>query len=476
MNMRLPADLPMRTIYLAAGLISLMLSAWLASQLDIINPDAICYVLSAKQAGESGVSAAMHLCGQASWPFYSLLIYAFSKISSLSLVTSALTLNATFTLVSVLTFLAIVARLGASRRVMWLAAFVILTAHQFNSVRDYIIRDHGFWAFYLLSLYSLLRFMQEKKLLFALAFGASMATAALFRIEGAVFLLLLPLMTFLQTATLRTRVSDFIKLNLIGLAAGCVLAVFVMTHPASLEKLGRLPELFNQALHGITTVRDMFHMAVNSLRLHLLPQEAARDAGMIWLSVLVVMFFWNILSNLSLIAAALFIYALYSGAVAHFSRAAKLVLGSYILLNMMIGAAFFAQRLFFSKRYLIALTLVFLLYVPFALDKLFSAKRLEKRWLALAAMVILFGASLGVFLNLGTSKLFIRDAGSYVAETLPANARLYVNDIQLGYYTGRDSYQLFANSRRQHEANYKIDWQAYDYYACVYIISRQMKY
>jgi hypothetical protein len=349
--------------------------------------------------------------------------------------------------------------------VMWLAAFVILTAHQFNSVRDYIIRDHGFWAFYLVSIYSLLRFMQEKKLIFALAFSASMAAAALFRIEGAVFLILLPLIALLQTESLRGRMGDYVKLNLVGLLAASVLAMFVLTHPAAMEKLGRLPELINQALHGFTVISDVFNMAVKSLKMNLLPQEGARDAGVVWFTVMVVLFFWNIITNLSFIAAALFVYALYSGATTHFSRSAKLVLASYILLNLLISAAFFAERLFISKRYLIALTVVILLYVPFALDKLITATNVQRRWLGICAMVILFSASAGVFLNTGASKLFIRDAGSYAAKTIPANARLYVNDIQLAYYTGHDGYQVFANMRAQHAANDKIDWHAYDYYA-----------
>jgi hypothetical protein len=79
MSLRMLAGQSQRIVYWAAGAASLMLSVWLALHLDIINPDAICYVLSAKQAGESGMTAAMHLCGQASWPFYSVLIYAFSK-------------------------------------------------------------------------------------------------------------------------------------------------------------------------------------------------------------------------------------------------------------------------------------------------------------------------------------------------------------------------------------------------------------
>ena len=74
-----------RKIYLMAGLFSIMLSCWIAMRESVINPDGICYVLSAGAFGQSGIGAAMHLCAQAMWPFYSALIYTFSKISFLIL-------------------------------------------------------------------------------------------------------------------------------------------------------------------------------------------------------------------------------------------------------------------------------------------------------------------------------------------------------------------------------------------------------
>ena len=75
---------------------------------------------------------------------------------------------------------------------MWFALGVILLSHQFNSVRQYIVRDHGFWAFYLVSLYFLLKYVEDVSWKNALAWSASLLMATLFRIEGAIFLLTLP--------------------------------------------------------------------------------------------------------------------------------------------------------------------------------------------------------------------------------------------------------------------------------------------
>ncbi len=453
-----------RGIYLIAGFISLVISFWMCSQQSVINTDAICYLLSANEVGKAGVSAAMHLCGQASWPFYSALVYAFSKFSFLSLTTSAYVLNGILTLISVLAFMAIVEKLGGSRRVMWLAAFVILSAHQFNAVRQYIVRDHGFWAFYLLSILFLLSFLKEHSWKNALGFSGSLAVAALFRIEGAVFLAILPLLAFVIHGSWRVRVLQFLKLNSLSIAAVIALAVWVIAHPEkSLAKLGRAPELWNQTLHGFSLVAEHFRAAKTALIQHVLPEEAARDAGMVWSAVLIGLYFANIIDILSFAATALVIYAWWSGVTAQFSRSAKWVLGSYVAINLVVLAFFFAERLFFSKRYLIALVLVLLLWVPFALDKLLRAPDVKRRYVGYFAMLVLFASSLGVLTISGASKTFVRDAGGWAAANIPATARFYTNDIQVAYYSQHYGNDIFVLMRENHDINAALQSQLQQY-------------
>src|SRR3990167_5504922 len=217
-----------RIIYLIAGVISLVMSYWIVSNQAIVNSDAICYLLGAKEIGESGVHAAMRLCGQSSWPFYPALIYILTKFSFLSATTSAYLLNAIFTLMTVLSFITIVKMLGGSQRVLWLAAFVILCAHQFNSVRQYIVRDHGFWAFYLLSLIFMLRFLRDQRIGNAWGFSLSLIAATLFRIEGAVFLVLLPLLALFMTTSWRSRLLAFAKLNSVTISALFAVSLWVL--------------------------------------------------------------------------------------------------------------------------------------------------------------------------------------------------------------------------------------------------------
>lgn len=132
--------------------ISVILSIWAAIKTSVINPDAICYLQSAAEI-EKGFSSAIHLCEQAKWPFYSALIFSVTKLAHVSYLASAFSLNGLFSLLTVIAFIMIVNALSKSMRVLWLASVVILLAHEFNSIRTDIARDHGFWAFYLFSLF-----------------------------------------------------------------------------------------------------------------------------------------------------------------------------------------------------------------------------------------------------------------------------------------------------------------------------------
>jgi hypothetical protein len=195
-----------RQIYGVALLTSILLSFLICYRNLVINPDGICYLLSAQVIGSASIRDAMHFCPQAQWPFYSTLIYALVQISHLSFAASAHVLNGLFSLASVITFILIIKELGGDRRILWLAAGVILLNHQFNVLRVDIIRDHGFWAFYLISIYLLLKFFREPKWTTALAWNASLVIATLFRIEGAVFLLAMPFISWFHLSLDRKSV------------------------------------------------------------------------------------------------------------------------------------------------------------------------------------------------------------------------------------------------------------------------------
>lgn len=448
-----------QSIYIFAGCLSLILSFYIHFRESVINPDAICYLLSAAEAGH-GVKAVMQTCGQAMWPFYSLLIFYFAKLSFLSYHTSAFILDATFTLISVLTFIKITDELGGNKIVLSFAACVILLHHDFNSVRQYIVRDHGFWAFYLLSMFLLLRFTAKKTWATAIAFGIALSIAALFRIEGAIFLLLLPWFMLIKKEW-----RGFLMLQSVPIFLLMGLLLWLLSHPQP-AYWGRLPELWQQIHHGFALIVERFHAAKLGMAEHVLTYDSAKDAGSLLIMLLVVWYVMLIVTSLSLAFTVVIGYGIYARIIRLSSRG-KFVLFAYLLCNFVITVAFFLEHFFLSKRYLLAFTLTMLLCAPFVLAELYTHRHVQKAktLLSLFAFLILISALGGIF-DFGYSKSYIHEAGDWLNNHVPKNARLYANDIQLMYYSQHFDKGIFAAERSNGNLTVlNTAWQQYDYLA-----------
>jgi len=445
-------------VYLFAGIASILLSCWFSLRVDVINPDAICYLQSV-DALKTGLASAINVCDQAKWPFYSICIFLLKNLTGLSILHSAWVLNGLFSLISVCVFIAIVGSMASScgltvnrtssrgltagsRLYLLLPAAVILLSPQFNDVRQYIIRDHGFWAFYLISIWMLLKFDRVSTWGYALGWGVSLVIATLFRVEGAVFLLLLPFLFLFK------HWQDFLKLNIVTLAAVIAVSLFSLLHPE--QSFHRLHELQFQLFHGISHAMDHFIVEKNILAQHLLNSFSARDAGILFSLLMANWYLMSVVSNVSLIFTLLVIYAWYKRSMPSNTK----IFWGYILVNIGITATFLIQNMFLSKRYLLALTLVLMLWIPFALQELSNKNR---RLFNIAILCILLTGVSGLF-DFGYSKKYIHDAGLWLATHTPKTAKIYSNDMQTMYYSGHFTNEMFHPI----EVTQK-DWVKYDY-------------
>jgi hypothetical protein len=456
------------TLYGIAALCSILLSLWAALKTSVINPDGICYLQSA-EAMDKGLLIATHLCAQAKWPFYSILIFGVIKLTHFSSLVAAYVLNGLFSLITVIAFIAIVDMLTTKKRIVWLAALTILLAHEFNDIRADIVRDHGFWAFYLLSLLYFLRYFQIagpnlRRGYLALLWSFTLLTAGIFRIEGFLFLLLLPFTVFLDVRrSLARRFLGFLQLNIITLLGAGVVASWAFMHPG--QSLGRLAEIQFQLMYGVHQLIASFENTSNALAFHVLNSFSMHDASLILMGMFASWYLLCVISNVSLIYAVLIIYAWWKK-ITKFDRATRLVFGAYIFINVLITSVFLIENMFLAKRYLIALSLVLMVWVPFALNDLLSAWRTRKWPLLLALFFIAMYAVSGIF-NLGYSKKYVREAGDWLALNAPLNAKIYSNDYQVLYYSRHLGEAIFTQGHAFEKLS-KIahgQWRQYDYLA-----------
>lgn len=443
------------TIYFTGIMISILLSCWAGIREVVINPDAICYLQSA-QSMSMGISYAAHLCDQAHWPFYSAFIYLVATFTKISYTTSAYLLDGLFSLISVVSFVGIIQCLKGNTRTLWLAAAVILLAHEFNAVREYIVRDHGFWAFYLSSLLLLLNFFRTRLWVYAIAWSVSLIIATLFRIEGIIFLLALPFATVFLSSQ---RLQAFCKLNAVTFV-GIILLAAMLPHQNA-DHLGRLGELKFQLLHGVNTITQNFHARADILSQQLLNQYSAHDASLILLLVLAAWYLTNIIGNLSLIYAVLVVYAWCKKSMP-LEKSSRIVLWSYIAVNVLITAAFLAENMFLSKRYLLALSLTLMVWVPFALNYLCQQSR---KWPFMLAVFFMVIYSLGGIFDFGYSKKYIHDAGQWLSANTTKTNSIYSNDYQVMYYSQHFGNEIFAKASELSKSTLNDKWHQYDFLA-----------
>lgn len=449
-----------RLIYILTFIFSLIISFIIAAQTDVINNDAICYLISAEVMNKQGLSAGMHACSQANWPFFSFLIAKLTALTHLSYTTVAFGLDAIFSAMSSTLFVAIISALGGTQRVLWLAMAVILLSHEFNSVRQYIVRDHGYFAFYLMSIWLLLRYIALPRFRNALMFSASLFIAALFRIEGLIFLALLPLISWFNTSvSWRERGKQFIQLNTLlffGVTIGLLL-VLLVPHLIPNEG-GRLPEITNQLQHGLSIVVNQFLSMKKVLTEQILNQDSARDAGIVLSLMMVSWYLISVMSNLSWVYSLLLIYG-WIKLKSPFRQSTKPVVYGYFILNIIITFIFLLERLFLSSRYLVGLSLILMLWLPFILN----AIRQKVALIIIALFITLFGIS-GI-VHFGYSKLYIREAGIWLSQNIPAKAKLYANDFQLMYYSQHYGYDIFKQLPINVGSIANQQWQQFDYVA-----------
>lgn len=455
-------------IYFVAILTSLLFSFLCAQHEAIINPDAICYLASAEKFGTDGLHAAMSLCGQARWPLYAILIHYVTQISAFSYTSAAYFLDAIFSAISVLSFILIVKNIRASKRILIFAAITILCAHKFNSVRDYIIRDHGFWAFYLCAILAFITYLQKPKIIYALFFNISLLIASLFRVEGVIFLLTLPLFIWLyQPFTLRAKFRGFVLLNSCTCLAAIALGGFFVSHPHDAwNYLGRLAEFKLQLQQGYAYIIDNYQHAKTGLLNYVLNVDSAKHADLVLILVLITWFATSIITNLSWIYALLIFYAFYKKILPQ-ARAVTLIIYGGLCINVGITFIFLLERNFLSKRYLIALILLLLLYIPLVLDYLYAKFSITKYRLTFVAVMLAIGIqAIGGIISFGYSKMYIADAGAWLAHNVPKNATLYSNDYQLMYYSQHFGDEIFVKMP-QYAAEFTATPKelAYEFYA-----------
>lgn len=455
-----------------AVVLSLLISAWLTYTAGIINYDGILYLSIARlvEAGDWGGACHLHQC----WLLYPSLIAAVGKFTGIGLESAAYLLAAVFYGLLVYAFLTLVRELGANRATLVIAAFVILSHPFLNEARVEIIKDHGYWALYLLMVLFFIRFMRDTTWTFAFFWSCAAVGATLFRIEGMVFLLFMPLVLLVDTTRrlperlLRLlQAHAFTGMLMMGLLALWLLAPEVLEGRSGrlFEPVQRLGDVWEQLNTGLQARAQVMGEQVLG---NWLDQYALSG---LW-AVLLLIIFLKVVNTLSPLYSLLLVSGKFRSRFIPPAGVMPVIVW-LVLLNLGILLVELLTLFILSGRFAVPLALTLMLVVPFILEAIYSHWKAGdlrgwQRWLGLpvALALLLFMTLDGLYSTDRGMHDYLRDAGLWLQARVTQDSRVFSNDTRVSYYSGQDSNRGKQVSReRTIRMLSQGSWRQYDFIA-----------
>lgn len=409
-----------------------------------INVDSVLYFEAARLFSIGEWKQGTALFG---WPLYSALIAVLHNLTGLSFQSAAQCLTAIFFAITAFSFITLIRLAGGNKTtIICGAALLLSSSYIVGDVLPMLLRDQGFWAFFLTGLIFFIKFYRDGKLQDALFWQLSCILAMLFRIEAITFLALLPFALFVNPSlTKKQRLGLFLKAHTLNLLAVAALLITLTAIPSlSLADFGRLQEVWalsNQGLHNIAQqftekstlmgkdvlgpfLDDYGSTGLMLALIGIVLLKVAKTVG--WVSVgLIALSLKDKKARLKPDTQLIFIFV-----------------SSLALLNM---ATILLRSYVLSSRYIIALGFILLIFSSFALAALFNSAKADsvkagvrnpKKWLLVIIIIIL---SLTFLKNLAPKpQSYANEKGAveWVKQNTPKDSSVFYVSPRARYYAG----------------------------------------
>jgi hypothetical protein len=420
-------------IRIFTALASLLLSLQAVYFDDILNRDGIMYLQMVEAYLAGGLIAARTIFD---WPAFSILVAWIHQITPFSIETNAFITNSLLFLLLTDALVLISSIIVSSQRQLLIASILILCFMPINEYRDFIIRDVGYWAFCSLALYQFMKYMQTSSFSRATLWQAFMIIAILFRIEGTVIFLALPLfLLFNQPFTIAFK--QLIQTYYLLLISSFIIILFVLTQAdivSAFSKLASIPSTYlnlNKYSEKLITSSEIIETQI-------LNKYSADYAPLMVISGLLTMLVYKILKLFSASYIIIYLTTLNKKSTSHFPLYQKLLF-YFFALNILILTIFLFKQYFISGRYtILALIGLLLLVIPRL------CQNIERFWLnkdlwPLTLIGLALFYSVADTATLSNSKTYIKDTALWAAHNLPSGSRVITDDEFTFYYFDRES-------------------------------------
>lgn len=431
-------DISTTKLYLPLVLLGMLLAAEIQYiQHGWINPDTVLYFESARLFAQGDWQAAIKVFN---WPLYSICIATVHKLTTLSIHTSAQLLSVIFFGITTASFLKTIELAGGTVRTMCAGALILFSSQYLvGGVLEMLMRDQGFWAFYLTSLVFFIKFYQSKTYANALLWQICAIAASLFRIEAITFLVFLPvLLLFNKEAKSLQRIKDVIKCNFLNIIAAVSILSAIVLSDISMSQFGRLKEVFSTNLFAELTHQFFTKSAIMSeLVLGKYLEEFAVQG-------LLLTFIYVMISKTITVAGLVNL-----GLAAYTYRAknylmntpAFQVLKAAAIIATLNMALIITKVFVLSGRYVIALGLIVMILASFKLADLskylntaLTSKDKKLKWLTTAILIIMLLGALKNILPKAEGYNYLQDAAAWVTGYNKENKPVFYDETRIRFY------------------------------------------
>lgn len=398
-----------------------------------INDDSILYFEVARlfSVGEWKLGFALY-----NWPLYPALIALIHKITDANIQTIAQILNILFFTVTTYSFISIIRLAGGNKLTIFCGILLLFsTPYIVGDVLPMLLRDQGFWAFFLLSIQLFIKFYRSGKFSHALLWQLSAILAVLFRIEAITFLVLLPFT--LLTITNRPRIKNWAYANSINLLAFTLIITLLIFSPSlTLSSFGRLNDIFTVLASSYTNITQALAAKAQIMN-HQILGGGLDNYGMTGivvtlLTILMVKFFsapgWM---------ASLILVGNWKNSIKHLAPDTLKIFYWVMTLAMLNAAVILTSTFILSGRYIINLGLIMLVLASFCLANLFNMPRTRLRSFLLALIFVLLSLSLiNNILPKNNEYNYEQHAVSWIKAHNQSNAPVFYVSPTARYYAG----------------------------------------
>jgi hypothetical protein len=406
-----------------------------------VNDDFVLYHEAARLFSIGEYKEGFKLYG---WPLYPLLLSTFHKLTGSNLIFSAQIITTIFFTISTFSFLKLIDIVSDNKLAITSGALTLFSSSYIvGDVLPMLIRDPGFWAFYISSIILFIKFYRNPTVINGIYWQLAAILATLFRIEGITFLLLLPIISLFDKS-LRKRESIFfiLKANSITITISLIAATILLTNPTlTIQDLGRLQEIFTFAdkrlSHTFFELSNKSSLFAKIILKGHFDQYAAFGLTLSLLGILILKCVFSIgLINLGLSG---YFFCRKPPSVNDDSIRILLLVAYLACINII---TIFLSTFLLSARYIVPLVLVFLVFsaASFALiineSAKFKYKGIYKKSIV-TLIILIMGYSLFNIIKTRDSRFnFEQDAVAYLKVNNTPNEKIFFTTPRSRLYAG----------------------------------------